>query len=308
MNYNEHNLRGRIIYFTLVLFILSEMIAAQPKQLILNFGYYTKDFNKSNITEIDESLKRWAEVIKKNTKIEMLVNSVMNNQFYTTIDEMIDKLSDNKLDFINISAIDYYKHDLKNKIVPILTTAKTKESKYERYLLVTHISSAVSDFTKMPNSQIVIPNSYSSGLVKLWLEVELKEKMKNKKSKIVLVESNKNENEALFSIFFKKTDFAVIREDSYDIACELNPQIKKNTKIISKSAHYINAFFAHRKNYDPEITEEIVKVGMNMDKSVEGKQILNLMLTNCMHQIELKDLHETENLIKQHNKYYRLKN
>jgi len=106
MNYNEHNLRGRIIYFTLVLFILSEMIAAQPKQLILNFGYYTKDFNKSNITEIDESLKRWAEVIKKNTKIEMLVNSVMNNQFYTTIDEMIDKLSDNKLDFINISAIE----------------------------------------------------------------------------------------------------------------------------------------------------------------------------------------------------------
>lgn len=301
----KHNIARRIPLLFLVVFLICELVMAQSKQLVLNFGYYTKDFNKSNIVELDESLKRWAEVIKKNTKIEVLVNSVMNNQFYSSMDEMVDKINNGKLDFVNLSTLDYYKQELQNKIVPILATAKTKESKFERYLLVTQSSSPVNDFTKISNAQIVIPNSYSSGLVKVWLEVEIKEKIKNKNHKIALVESAKNENETLFAIFFKRTDFAVIREDSYEIACELNPQIMKNTKIISKSALYINAFFARRKNFDAEISDEIVIVGMNMDKTVEGKQILNLMLTNCMHEVGLKDLQETENLIKRHKKYYK---
>jgi ABC-type phosphate/phosphonate transport system substrate-binding protein len=294
----------RTTIFLLIVFVLCDLISAQPKQLVLNMGYYTKDFNKSNIVEIDESLKRWAEVIKKNTKIEILANSIMNNLFYSSLDEIVEKINNNKLDFINLSAIDYYKMDLHNKIIPLLTTSKTTESKYEKYLLITHVNSAVNEFTNLSNTQINIPNSYSSGLIKVWLQVEIKEKIKNTNPKIELVESTNKENESLFAIFFKKTDFAVIREDSYKIACELNPQLKKYTKIISRSGLYINAFFGSRKDFDSEITKEIVKVGMNMDKSIEGKQILNLMLSNCMHEIDRKDLQETENLIKRHTKYY----
>lgn len=67
---------------------------------------------------------------------------------------------------------------------------------------------------------------------------------------------------------------------------------------------YINNFFAQRRNFDQEICKEIITVGLNLDKTIEGKQLLNLMQMTYMHEINLADLAETGLLIKKYKKIY----
>lgn len=294
-----------IIIFLLGGVILNNTIIAQSAPLVLRFGFYTKDFSGGNIAEIDQSMKQWIETIKNNTKVKLLATSIMKNTFYNSKDEMIKDIVNKKLDFMNLSTYDFFDLDLQEKIIPMLATSKTKENKFERYFLIANKNSTINDISKLTNAQIVIPTSFSSALIKVWLQVELKEKMRRSDyAEIEIVESNKKENETLFAIFFNKMEYAVIKEDSYLLASELNPQIKNYTKVIAISKKYINNFFARRKDLDPEIYMGITKVGLNLDKTIEGKQILNLMQMTNMHEINLADLKETELLIKQHRRLF----
>lgn len=103
---------------------------------------------------------------------------------------------------MNLSTYDFFDLDLQWKIVPLLATSKSKESKFERYFLVANKNSTINDLSDLTNAQIIIPNSFSSELIKIWLQVELKERLKQTNySKIMIVESNKKENETLFSFF-----------------------------------------------------------------------------------------------------------
>lgn len=287
------------------LIICPRAFNAQSSQMILRFGFYTKDLSKGDVVEMDESLKQWVESIKNNTTINTLASSIIKNTFYDSRKKLAFDISNNNLDFMNISTYDFIDLDLQGMIVPLLVTSKVKENKFERYFLITRKNSPINDISKLSNVQIVIPNSFSSALINIWLQVALKEKLNKKDfAKIVIVESTKKENETLFSIFFNKLDFAVIREDSYLIACEINPQIKNNTKIIATSKQFINNFFARRKDIDPTIYKEIITIGMKLDNTIEGKQILNLMQMTSMHEINLADLMETAQLIKNYKKLF----
>lgn len=294
-----------IIIFLLSGIILNNTIIAQSAPLVLRFGYYTKNFNGGNISEIDGSMKQWIETLKNNNKVKLFAASIAKNTFYDSKDVMIEDIVNKRLDFMNLSTYDFFDLDLQWTIIPMLTTSKSKESKSERYFLLSNKNSAITDISKITKAQIVIPQSFSSELIKVWLQVELKRKIKQSDfAKIEIVESSKKENETLFAIFFNKIEFAVIKEDSYLLASELNPQIKNYTKVIAISKKYINNFFARRKDLDPEIYMGITKAGLNLDKTIEGKQILNLMQMTNMHEINLADLKETELLIKQHRRLF----
>ena len=280
-------------------------LPAQSSGLLLRFGFYTKDLGRNELAEMDESLKQWVEAIKNNTNIKPLANSVMRNTFYESKFKLVDDIKNNKLDFMNLSTYDFFDLKLQDNIIPLLATSKEADSKFERYFLVANKNSEINNLSQLSNAQIVIPNSFSSSLAKIWLQVELKEKLsRNDFKNIKLIESPKKENETLFSIFFNKLALAVIKEDSYLTASEINPQIRKNTIVIAASKRFINNFFARSKEVDPTIYKEIINIGLGLDKTVEGKQILNLMQMTNMHEISLGDLEETSQLIKSYKELF----
>ena len=295
-----------ITLFSCILIMGSNMAQSEP--IFLRFGFYTKDLGKSKFSEMDESLKRWMETIKSKTTVTLLASAHLKSTFYETKKSLTEGILSNKVDFMNFSTRDFYDLDLHENVIPMLAASKSKESKFEKYLLIANKNSAVNDISKLRNAQIVIPSSFSSDLIKIWLRVILKNK--SKRSDVVsveIVESDKKENETLFGIFFKKIEFAVVKEDSYLIACEINPQIKRNTKVIVSSPGYINMFLARRKGLDPKIYKEVIKIGLNLDETIEGKQILNLMQMSKMHAVNLADLKDTQTLIMQYEKLFRAK-
>ena len=157
-------------------FIINNTIIAQSAPLVLRFGFYTKNFSGSNVSEIDQSMKQWVETIKNNTKVKLLATSIVINTFYDSKDVMIEDIVNKKLDFMNISTHDFFDLHLQGTIIPLLATSKTKENKFERYFLVANNKSSLNNITKLTKAQIFIPNSFSSALIKVWLQVELKGK------------------------------------------------------------------------------------------------------------------------------------
>ena len=298
-------LKNKALFFLSVPVLLLNIrggIYSQTKPVTIRFGIYTEKIINSNKTDFDESLKQWVSGIQENTKIDWLAKSKILKTLYDSKTQFIEDIISMRTDFMNLSSLDFFELGLSNIITPILTPSKKLDDKYDRYLLINNSGDEEDDISKISDAEIVIPNSYMRALMKIWLRVELHDRIVGKKrNNITIVQSDNNENEVLHSVFFGNARFAVVREITFLTAIELNPQLKKKIHILDKSKNLIYYFLGHRKNLDPAISSAILSEGLNLHKSAYGRQILNIALTECLHPLELSDLKETENLIKRYN-------
>ncbi|MDH7604822.1 MAG: PhnD/SsuA/transferrin family substrate-binding protein [Melioribacter sp.] len=292
----------KILLIIITSFILIiNLCLAQNKQSKAILGFYSPDINSSG-SIVKESFSQWVEEIRKLSTYKPFKTLIVEPHFYNTPDELYKDVYNNSLDIINISSWDYYKLKFTNRLKPILVASSNEKEKKERFYLIKHISNPVENVEQLINQKIVLPKFNSVQLAKSWLQVELYDKLGKKKYRTIkIVESRNNDNYELYSVFFKRIDYAVIRESSYLTAAELNPQLRKQISILAKSSGYIYYFAAARRNFDEELCNEIKKVGMNLHTSVAGKQILNLMRGARIFPISEEDLRESKELFNKYN-------
>ena len=303
-NYRKYLPELIIILFILNLF--SNDAIAQREPANIRFGVYTTKINNSNRAELDASMTQWASGVQNNTKINWLGKSTFANTLYDSKLQLTNDIRDKKIDFIAMSTLDYFELGLSNLVTPFLTATRKLDNKFERYLLITNIKNAVTDISRISNAEIVFSDAYFLNLIKIWLKVELDEKAERKNIRtITLINSPKNEVEILHSVFFENLNFAVVREETFQIACELNAQLTRKIKILDVSPKVINIFFGYTGNVDPEIRAAIQYEGVNLHKSINGKQLLNLAKAECVHTINPQDLNETEDLIRRYKRKFK---
>jgi len=294
-------------YFKILLIIITSLIfiinvcLAQNKQSKAILGFYSSDINSSG-SIVKESFSQCVEEIRKMSTYKPFKTLIVEPHFYNTPDELYKEVYNNSLDIININSWDYYKLKFTDRLKPILVASSNEKEKKERFYLVKHISNPVERIEQLINQKIILPKFNSAQLAKSWLQVELYDELGKKKYRTIkIVESGNNDQYELYSVFFKRIDYAVIRESSYLTAVELNPQLKKQTCILAKSPGYIYYFAAARKNFDEELCNEIIKLGMNLHTSVAGRQILNLMRGVRIFPVSEEDLRESKELFNRYN-------
>lgn len=297
----------RLILFIIILVspIFIHYSKAQTNQRIIRIGFYDDNLDENSRSAVTESMKVWIEMVNKHTEYKPLINSIVETKFYSSSTEIQIHIQNKTFDIMSLTGWDFFRFNLKEKVVPVVVSSLSLNSKFERYYLITHKDSRMNDFSKLSNLEISVPKSNSSYLIKAWLKVELIEKLGRKKfSKINILETNQNENQTILSIFFNKKGLTVVREGAYLTACELNPQIKNSTSIISLSPNFINYFLAVSKDIDPEIHKALIKESLKLPGTVEGRQILDIMQTEGVYILDLSDLRETEQLFNRYNKLF----
>ena len=285
--------------------VMNETVLAQLPKRILRFGFYASITDAGNISEIDASFKHWVEAVQKNTKADWFSKAEIQYTIYKTKLELVTNLRKGNLDFMNFSTIDFFGLNLQKDVVPILTPSKRVDTIFDKYLLVGTIQSAINNISELSNTGILIPVTYSHDLMNIWIKVALKEKLSKKMfGSVKIIESGKTENETLHAVFFRNAELAVVREGTYLFACELNPQLKTNLKIIAESPDLINNFLGRTLTADPRYSNVLINEGLKLHTWIEGKQLLNLMQSECMHTVKLENMLQTETLISKYNKYF----
>ncbi|MBX3007345.1 MAG: PhnD/SsuA/transferrin family substrate-binding protein [Melioribacteraceae bacterium] len=291
---------------TVFILLISNILAQESKKKQITLGFYSSIVEEQNANELVESFKIWGEAIQKHSQDESFSKATINYNIYLTQKEFYDAIKSRQVEFVNLSSLDFYNMKLQNIVTPLLAPNKMASSKYIRYLLISHSSSTVNTVSDIKSGEIIVPNSYSLNLMKTWINVELKEKQtKPFKGKISITAKKQTENEALYGVFFKKNEYCVVNHSTFMIACELNPQLKKSLKLIATSPDLINNFLANIKGTDPAIVEILVQEGIQLQKHVWGKQLLDLMQAESMHKISLQDMFETEKMIIKYNSFYK---
>ena len=267
-------------YFLLFLIILY----AQPGKL------YAQDFSKQPLRIIVSSSmiqNAKPQDIEASTRIlaaEMNKESMLQAKVDIVVCENDQELNENiKTDFdlLYISPTEYLKLKSKLNIEPYLIS-EIDNNYGDVFYLITYKSENKLSLKELKDGSIDILTNAEDQVPTLWLDKLLRDNGLPSKSKFFKqVTLDNKTNNVLLSVFFKKATAAIVPKSAYDVICELNPKIRKDTKIILESDPLVRAFFCYDgRKKDEERKKFLFEYLQTLHQNNYGKQVLSIYMVN----------------------------
>lgn len=194
------------------------------------------------------------------------------------------------VEFLQSNLIDYVEKDT-------LITATYNEHTARKVLLVVKKDSNIRTISNLHNKNITY--GQSNDLVELYLNtIAIKSKDVLAVDYFKTINNKFNGSESLVSLYFGNTDIAAVYDDEYELAIELNPQLKEELLIIEESDHLINAVVGIRGEGIDQDTRKLFRtVALEMHNSKKGKKMLAMYGAGKFEAIKNQDLMPVKKLL-----------
>ena len=167
----------------------------------------------------------------------------------------------------------------------------------QRYVLLVRKDSGIDSLEKLKNTGLSYCEVDEIGM--LYLQKLLKDKKMGEVdgffSKLVI---KKNPNLDIAAVFFKETKASLVLESDFEVASELNPQLKQQLVALETSPEYITNLFAILNNLaGPMSTAELEINILSLANSIQNKKMMKSYNYGAMRKIKLDDLNSVRDLI-----------
>lgn len=198
------------------------------------------------------------------------------------------------------SPVEFLKSESSFLSAPIASGLFVKQTK-SKILIIVKKDSQFADLTQLKGKKIGMQKSISNDVAGLFLESLL---MENNLplpsqffSEIVIKDTS---NTALVDLYFNKVDAILVNQAQFEIAAELNPQLRLQTKILVASEPYLIFVTALTKETPDSASAAIKDKLLSFHKTAKGRNILRLMKLEGFHEISVKELDNVRALMAKH--------
>ncbi len=286
----------KFLLLCLSIFTLN-ILSADEKIQTLHFGYYLPSMNDIDAKDIKISLEFWAQELATGA------NYQLKSHFYNNLNKLKKDLKEEKIDVVSASLLVLAKDFKKGTFQNGFKAVSSNPESQNKLLILARKNSKINSLKDLKNKRILriknldLEALYLNTLLQKSFQKDAKEFFK----KNIFVKSY---SKAVMQLFFKKADAAIVTEDAFLLASEMNPQIKKQLKVIRD--HKINlingALF--RKNVPKHKVKIFTQNALNLHKTARGQQILTVFKADHIIEGKVDDLDKVRIL---YNQYIALK-
>ena len=268
---------------------------------ILHIGVSsTSGFKEINRNDVTAALKAWATTVVKEQGIDEQFDVLM---LYGSLEELRAALKEHRLDGITLSVEDFMQLDFKVKDVFILVTDLDPRV---RYAVIVQNQGGIARPEDLLAHNLVIAGGDRMDLAQPWLETLLADHTQAGKPPSVHQVKAENPSKAILQVFFRQADAALVIRKSFDLACELNPQLRRNLKVLAESPPFITSFFAFPPgSLSGASIEKLTQAIVNLHTTPGGRQVLTVFKSSQMVRYPASILDDTIQFLKN---YHRLAN
>jgi len=283
------------------LFLLFFQINSQAQESIttlsLRTGMLLETFPDVERTDLEVALKYWTVELSQETGIPA------NIHIYTDTTEMLLGFENGEINFIVSSPLVFINYfDLQQLTDGYKVYAEGSDT--EDLLVITHKDSHINSSKDFKNKRLSM--LLHDQVCALYINTLTLEHL-NRKAKQVFKSINHlyKSPQLIYQLFFKQTDVILVYRRAYELAIELNPQIRKKTQIIHKLPSMVRGIGYFNTNVDPDFREQVLSNLVDIHHSPSGQQLLNIFFAEQLKRSSLADL---DNTIKLKQEYKRLIN
>lgn len=277
----------------------------QIKKDVVRLGALANMVAGVDIKDADAAFKIWTDILVKKFKAKDVYDFTFEYKMYDNISDLKKDINKKYINYFNVSTEAYFQLNNGNEFIPFLSGSNHPKQKFTYYYLITSINNTTKDLKDLVGKKINIAKSYNDQIGQIWLKSLIRDEIGANLYKSVKFQNvNDNDNEDLFAVFFNKTDYALVSQSSFELACEMNPSIGKKVKIVRSSGSLLTGIFVYRKGMKQNTIKVIKDIVSDLHNDTEGKQILNLFKISKIVPITTDDLSECEKVINKYHKYF----
>jgi len=259
----------------------------------VRFGFSRSMFLDFNENDTRAAIKLHASIIGSAQGIAVSESP----SIFGSLAEINNAIAADETDVISVTAPEYLAIPRK-LLSPRLIVANIDKTHDEEYLLLVRDDSQITKLAELRGKRLIIYNSLRGLLSPLWLDVLLAgqgfEAPKHFFARVSF--ANKPVRTAL-PVFFCQEDACIVTRQSYDVLCELNPQLKTQLRVLATSPHYVPQVTCFRAALPPETLNRIIKAAIATPDSITGQQMLTIFQSSRITEISSEELDPVRQLL-----------
>jgi len=221
---------------------------------------------------------------------------------YENIDELVTAMQKKEINAFFGSAIEYL--DLEPYLIDThLATAYFDNKLTSSVFLIVRKDSSYHKLEDLKGKTLALKKWYVGvgDISSYYLDTKLMEKQlpvtEHYFSEVLKAETT---NRAIVDLFFNKVDAALVTEHQFNVATSLNPQLKKDTRILMASEPYIMLLVAMGKHTPSEFVQPIINSFLETANNPKGRAVLRLMKIERLGKVEVGMLDNVRELMHRH--------
>lgn len=250
--------------------LLGQSAKSSPVRIILSSSM----FQNIKSEDVEATTKILAGELNKERNDEFDFKIITSNN-----QEELDNSTKDNFDLLYISPIEYLKLKKKLSIEPGLVT-QINNNYGDIYYLIANKGKNKNEIKELANCHIIVFSKTEDQVPSLWLDKILRDNQLPIRTKFFKKISFDNKaTNVVLPVFFNKVDAAIVTAASYELLCELNPQIKKDMSILKISKPFIRALFClDGRNIDEDKKKYLIDYISRIHKGTYGKQLTELYM------------------------------
>jgi ABC-type phosphate/phosphonate transport system substrate-binding protein len=240
--------------------------------------------------------KVWADAIAKKKYPDAATTSMI----FGSLPEMEKAVRDGKVDMVTLLTREYLLLEGKIPLEPYFVS-ENRGKLNEECLLLVHNSSGIRNLEELAKKNILITETHKACLGKVWLEnILMGAGYASLEVFFGKVDTMRKPSQAVLPVFFRQADACLINSDGYDTMVELNPQIKRDLRIIAKSTAYTTSVICIRTGFKLPLRQILIDSLKGLHVDPKGQQILTLFKVEKLVPFEPSYLESVRRLVQDH--------
>ncbi|MCG8067475.1 MAG: phosphate/phosphite/phosphonate ABC transporter substrate-binding protein [Candidatus Thiodiazotropha taylori] len=168
-----------------------------------------------------------------------------------------------------------------------------------KYYLLTKKSSGIERVDQLSGKRIAIPQGYAVG--ELFLDVLLMRHGLPKSDRFFSeVRMTSDSNSSVINLFFESVDAALVLDYAYDVATELNLQMKKQLGVIEVSQPLVHQVVSVRSDFSQQRIDGLEPYVLNMHNTPKLHETMKTFRITAMKKVKENTLAEVQQLISEY--------
>ena len=263
---------------------------------LFRLGFSTTVFTDVNENDIKGALRVWTETMARELKIPTDPTPLVLDGAVA----LDAALRSGRVECATMNSLEYLAmgSDLQTGtlIVPVYGGRTTEE-----YLLLVHRDSPVRQVKDLSGRSLVQLDNPRAALAPIWLDLLLTQAgLRPGEASFSAVTRTPKASQAVHQVFFRKTDACVVTRASFETACELNPQVEKQLRVVAASPALVPQVACYRPDYPAEMRRKVIADTLKVHESLQGRQVLTVFKVDRLEEASLVCLDSARELLATH--------
>jgi ABC-type phosphate/phosphonate transport system substrate-binding protein len=246
-----------------------------------------------NRNDANAAITAWGKAILKQRGILVDVETkILENS-----QDMVDSLKNDQIEAASMLTNEFLALDPKIRPDTVFLGVKNK-SVTEQYVILVHRNSGISDVRDLRGRKVVLHQSPRTSLAPQWLETLLEGRSRGLAAEVSSTTTSvENASKAVLGVFFRQADACVVTSNVFDTASELNPQLRKELRVLASSPEVIPTLFCFRASYSSDIKDVLEAAILAVHETPAGQQILTVFQCDSMVKQPISCLEGTRRIL-----------